>query len=459
MKSSTLETQSKEINLHDDISSYAVPFDHHIIQKYGKKSFVWIGPIPRLNIMDPDMIRDILINYNTFHKPKGNFLLKLLVDGLAFEEGERWAKLRKILNPAFNLHKLKNMLPAIYLSCSEIVSKWETLISPTGSSEINVLPYLAYLSADVISRTAFGSSYEEGRRIFQLQKEQIQLILENSQSSYIPGWRFLPTKSNKKMKEINREIRAIVKDLISKREKKLKEGEMKTEDLLGMLLESNIKEIQESGNKKDAGITIDQVIEECKLFYFAGQETTSNLLAWTMVMLATHRNWQERAREEVFQVFGNNKPDFEGLNHLKVVTMILNEVLRLYPPVSMVSRKTYETTKLGDVTLPPGVEHLLHITFVHHDTELWGDDAKEFNPERFSQGVAKAVQKPNSYFPFGLGPRICIGQNLATIEAKMAVAMILQRFLFELSPSYLHGPQIRLTLQPRFGAHMILHKI
>ncbi|KAL3503046.1 hypothetical protein ACH5RR_037495 [Cinchona calisaya] len=178
-----------------------------------------------------------------------------------------------------------------------------------------------------------------------------------------------------------------------------------------------------------------------------------------MVMLGTHQNWQERAREEVFQVFGNNKPDLEGLNHLKVVTMILNEVLRLYPPVPAVVRKTHENKKLGDITLPPGVELVLHITLVHHDTELWGDDVKEFNPERFSQGIANAAKKSNSFFPFSSGPRICIGQNLAITEAKLAVAVILQSFSFELSPSYAHEPFFRLTLQPQFGAKMILHRI
>ncbi|KAL3503045.1 hypothetical protein ACH5RR_037494 [Cinchona calisaya] len=187
-----------------------------------------MGPTPRVIIMDPDMIRDILFDNKTFPKPKGQPLMKLLVAGLAFEVGDQWAKHRKIMNPAFNPLKLKTMLPAMYLSCLEIVRAWETLMPPKGSCEVDVWPYLANLSADVISRTAFGSSYEEGKRIFDLQKEQVQLISQISLSNYIPGWRFLPTKINKRMKEIDLEIRVILRDLISTREKKLKDGTMKT---------------------------------------------------------------------------------------------------------------------------------------------------------------------------------------------------------------------------------------
>ncbi|KAL3503048.1 hypothetical protein ACH5RR_037497 [Cinchona calisaya] len=454
----THQAHSKPIKLHDDILPHVLPYHHHIVQKYGKKSFIWNGVTPRVNVLDPDMIRDILFKYNTFRKPNINPLARLLIGGLFAQEGVEWAKHRKIINPAFNLDKLKNMLPLMYMSCSEVLKKWEILVQEKGSCEVDVSPYLANLTSDVISRTAFGSSYEEGKRIFQLQKEQTQLTFQVTRSNYIQGWRFLPTKVNKRMKEISRETQAIMRDLMTSREKKMKVGE-KSEDLLGIMMESNIKEIQENGNKRDVGLTDDQVIEECKLFYFAGQETTSNLLVWTMIMLGIHQNWQDRARQEVFQFFGNNKPDFEGLNRLKTLTMILNEVLRIYPPGTIIVRSTYEETKLGEITLPPGVDLVLNVVLVHHDTELWGDDAKDFNPERFSNGVAKAAKKPNSFFPFSLGPRICVGQIFAMMEAKLAIALILQNFKFEVSPSYAHAPFPSLTLKPRFGAQMILNKI
>jgi len=460
------EACSKPMNLSHDIAPRVLPFVHRTVKNHGKNCFEWIGPTPRVNISNPEDLKDIFAKYMDFQKPKSNPYVKLIAAGLANHEDEKWVKHRRIINPAFHLQKLKQMVPAFHESCSEMISKWKELVvrSKDGRScELDVWPFLQNMTADVISRTAFGSSYEQGRRIFQLQIELAQLAITSTRSIYIPGWRFVPTKMNRRMKEIDKEIQASLKEMINKREKAMRIGEDTTtkDDLLGILLESNFREIQEHGNnniQKNAGMSIEDVIEECKLFYLAGQETTSVLLVWTLVLLSQYPNWQRRAREEVLQVFGNNKPHFDGLAHLKVVTMILNEVLRLYPPVVLLVRKVYKETRLGKMTLPAGVEVSLPTMLLHHDTELWGDDATEFKPERFSEGVSKATNGRVCFFPFGWGPRICIGQNFAMVEAKMALSLILQKFTFESSPSYAHAPFTIITLQPQFGAHIILHR-
>lgn len=123
------------------------------------------------------------------------------------------------------------------------------------------------------------------------------------------------------MKNIDREIQSLLRGIISKKEMAIRAGEAATDDLLSLLLESNIKEIQGSNN---VGLSIEDIIEECKLFYFAGQETTSNLLVWTMVLLSVHTQWQARAREEVLQIFGKEQPDYDGLNRLKIVSSKLS---------------------------------------------------------------------------------------------------------------------------------------
>ncbi|GMH25608.1 hypothetical protein Nepgr_027451 [Nepenthes gracilis] len=139
-----------------------------------------------------------------------------------------------------------------------------------------------------------------------------------------------------------------------------------------------------------------------------------------------------------------------------------NDIVRGFETISTGDyndSKALQHKKLGHLSLPTGVMLNLAIIYTHQDCELWGDDAKEFNPKRFSEGISKATNGNVSFFPFSWGPRICIGQNLAMLEAKIALTMILQHFSFELSPSYAHAPYTVLTLQPQFGAHVILHRL
>lgn len=133
--------------------------------------------------------------------------------------------------------------------------------------------------------------------------------------------RLLPSTTKRRMKEIERGIRDSLEGIIRKREKALKSGKSTDDDLLGILLQSNHIENKGDENSKSAGMTTQEVMEECKLFYLAGQETTAALLAWTMVLLGKHPEWQAHARQEVLQVFGNQNPNFEGLGRLKIVCM------------------------------------------------------------------------------------------------------------------------------------------
>ncbi|CAN6446433.1 unnamed protein product [Victoria cruziana] len=354
------------------------------------------------------------------------------------------------------------MTPAFVASCEELVKRWDKAAAAQGSRELDVWEELQVLTSDVISRTAFGSSYEEGRQIFNIQKEQLKLLFDAVTAIHIPGFRFLPTRTNRKIWRLHKEVTSILRAMIDKREEEMKLGIARDDDLLGLLLKSNKidDELHDNnhGSKKQ-GLTTDDIIEECKLFYFAGQESTSVLLTWTMILLSMHPEWQSRARDEVSEVCGQKTPTFDSLSHLKTVTMILYEVLRLYPPFFINARYTCKETKLGEVTFPEGVQLLLPIISIHHDHDIWGDDADEFRPQRFSKGISSASKDQLAFFPFGWGPRVCPGQSFALIEAKMALSMILQRFSFELSPSYVHAPFTVASLQPQHGAPIILHPI
>ncbi|XP_019193505.1 PREDICTED: cytochrome P450 CYP72A219-like [Ipomoea nil] len=453
------ETKSKPMNvLSDEVVPRVIPYFFESIQKHGKNSFVWLGTIPMVIITDPDHVKEVLSKHNTFQQNLADPVVYKLSQGLLKYEGDKWSKHRKIANPAFQLEKLKHMVPAMYKICSEMVGRWEEIVSRNESGELDVWPELKTIAVNVISLTAFGISYETGRRLFELQHELAEHASELRHSVYIPGGRFLPTKKNRRMNGIDKEINTVLKRIIEKRIGAMKEGEEASNNLLDMLLESNFKEMKHHGNQ-EFGMSIEDIISECKLFYLAGQETTSDLLVWTMILLSRNQEWQELAREEVMHVFGDDKPDFDGLNRLKIVTMILNESLRLYPPVPTLIRIVKEDAKLGNLSLPAGVRLLVPIIFLHHDPEMWGEDANEFNPERFREGVSKATNGKACYLPFSGGPRICIGLNFAMVEAKTALSCILRRFSFKLSPSYAHAPYTGLTTNPLYGAPLILQKL
>ncbi|XP_078151346.1 cytochrome P450 CYP72A616-like [Carex rostrata] len=456
------EAYSKPMPLSHDIIPRVAPLLHRSMKEFGKQSFTWFGPFPRVTIRDPQLLKEILSNkFGHFQKIKVSRLGRLLVDGLSSYEGEKWVKHRRILNPAFHVEKLKRMLPAFSTCCDELVDRWENSVGPDGSFEVDVWPELQNLTGDVISKAAFGSSYLEGRRIFQLQNELAERLIKALPTLFLPFSWYLPTENNKRMKQISREVETLLKGIIAKREKAIRNGDTTKDDLLDLLLESNMREKGQNGKfDSSLGMTTHEVIKECKVFYFAGQETTSVLLTWTMVVLSMHPDWQEKAREEVLQHFGKKNSDFDDLSRLKIVTMILYEVLRLYTPVVILTRQTYKTMQLGNLTIPPGVLLGMPIMFIHHDPDIWGPDATEFKPTRFADGISKATKDGQlAFFPFGWGPRICIGQNFALLEAKMGLSMILQHFKFELSEKYQHAPYTVVTVRPQYGAPIKFHRI
>ncbi|XP_054796754.1 cytochrome P450 CYP72A616-like [Prosopis cineraria] len=453
MEKSVREASSKPISLNAQVVPRVIPFLHSMVERYGKVSICWFKSTPRLIIGEADLIRLIFEDKNSgiVHQPVSP-LVFLLHMGLTTLEGEKWSKRRKLVTPAFHFDKLKGMVPAISSSCYELLERWQKQVEPQGWCEIDVAPELDALACDAIARTAFGSNYREGKELFQLQKEQTLLALEAYNSIYVPGFRFIPTRKNKRRYQLYDQVKGILRNMIQQREDAVKSGELgEGLDLLGSLLQSK----EQSNND----LTIEDVIEESKLFYFAGQETTATLLTWTMICLSMHPNWQEKARKEVLEIWGRRKPDFGTINRLKIVSMILHEVLRLFPPVPSFFRCTTRETKVGRLLIPAGAELCLSVMHAHYDTNYWGDDAHEFNPERFCEGVSKASKDQMAFFAFGWGPRICLGQAFALIEARIAVATILQHFSFHLSPSYAHAPHLRINLKPQYGAPIILRRI
>lgn len=141
------------------------------------------------------------------------------------------------------------------------------------------------------------------------------------------------------------------------------------------------------------------------------------------------------------------------------LTMVIHESLRLYPPVSVVSREALKDMKFGDINVPKGVNLWTMVLTLHTDPDVWGPDACKFNPERFANGITGSCKLPHFYMPFGVGPRVCLGQNLAMVELKILIALILSNFTFSLSPKYTHAPALRLVIEPEHGVDILVRKL
>lgn len=437
-------------------------FYHYWRKIYGPTFLIWFGPTPRLTVAEPELVREIfLTRAEAFDRYEAHPVVRQLEgDGLVSLHGDKWALHRRVLTPTFYPDNLNRLVPHVGRSVVALAERWRAMACAGGGEvEVDVAEWFQAVAEEAITRATFGRSYDSGRVVFRMQARLMAFASEAFRKVLVPGYRFLPTKKNRLSWGLDREIRRGLIRLIVRRSDADAEDETEFNDkgngfrdLLGLMINA--------GGKKAPAMPVEDMVEECKTFFFAGKQTTTNLLTWATVLLAMHPDWQDRARREVLAVCGaGGLPSKEHLPKLKTLGMILNETLRLYPPAVATIRRAKVDVKLGDLTIPQDTELLIPIMAIHHDARFWGPDAAQFNPARFADGAARAAKHPLAFIPFGLGSRMCIGQNLALLEAKLTVAILLQRFEFKLSPNYVHAPTVLMLLYPQYGAPVIFHPL
>ncbi|CAN1295362.1 Cytokinin hydroxylase [Linum perenne] len=453
---SSLISQSTSVDcdhLHHDIVPRLLP--HFVLwsQQYGKRFIYWNGTEPRLCLTEPELIKELMTKYSTkagksWMQQQGtkHFIGK----GLLMANGENWYHQRHVISPAFMGEKLKSYAGHMVECTKKMIQTMEIEMKESEKCELEISEYMTRLTADIIARTEFDSNYEKGKQIFHLLTLLQPLCAQASKHLYFPGSRFVPSKYNREIKTLKTEVERLLMEIIQSRKDGAEIGRSSSygNDLLGVLL----NQLRDKPSKD--GLQL--IMDECKTFFFAGHETTALLLTWTVMLLASNPCWQHKVRAQVNQVCNSDPVSLEHLPKLNLVrqlNMVINESMRLYPPATVLPRMAFEDIKLGDLNIPKGLSIWIPVLAIHHSKELWGKDADEFNPDRF---VSRTYAPGRHFFPFAAGPRNCIGQSFAMMEAKIILAMLVSKFSFTLSPSYRHAPVTVLTIKPKYGVQVCL---
>ncbi|KAI4346870.1 hypothetical protein L6164_007733 [Bauhinia variegata] len=434
-----------------DIVSRLLP--HYVAwsTQYGKRFLFWNGTEPRMCLAETELIKEFLSKYSTvsgksWQQQQGS--KHFIGRGLLMANGEDWYHQRHIVAPAFMGDRLKGYAGHMVGCTKEMLQSLQNAFEK-GQTEVEIGQYMTKLTADIISRTEFGTSYEKGKQIFHLLTVLQSRCAQASRHLCFPGSRFFPSEYNREIKSLKMEVERLLTEIIQSRKDCVEIGRSSSygNDLLGMLL-------NEMQKKRGNGFSLNLqlIMDECKTFFFAGHETTALLLTWTVMLLASNPTWQDKIRSQVKEVCSDGIPSIDQLSKLTVLHMVINESMRLYPPATILPRMVFEDIVLGDLHIPKGLSIWIPVLAIHHSEKLWGKDANEFNPDRFS---SKSFT-PGRFMPFAAGPRNCVGQAFAMMEAKMILAMLISRFSFTISDNYRHAPVVVLTIKPKYGVQVCL---
>jgi len=417
-------------------------------------------------ICDAEAALDVLSRHAKHYHKMGKYLLDPLVgNGLIFSEDEFWRSQRTLINPAFHAVNLKQMVNVMVSCTSKCLEKWAVDIDRLASAhactsrppsiELELHRSISALSLDIIASAVLGSGFSESPETIAAVYNAFTSVLDDIQGrnvkviGLIPVLNRLPTAGYRRIKRGVQRIQTVVTDLILKRQEGQTHSLCDGKDLLDLLLE-----VRDPATGKAMDFV--QIKDECMTFVMAGHEATANLLSWCLHSLMTHPDAWNLCVEEVDAVLVDKALDYDSLKELKFIDACLEETLRLYPPVPWYRRQAISdhTIAFGEgssrkqILVPKGTCVSVNAFLLHREPKHWGPDAERFIPHRFLERTKRPVC---AYMPFGAGPRACIGQNFAKLEAKVQLAAIVSRFKMDLTPGQKVVPDLNLTLRPRSG--------
>ncbi|XP_021826887.1 cytochrome P450 714C2-like [Prunus avium] len=439
-----------------DIHSTLFPYFARWQSSHGKMFVYWLGTEPFLYIADPELLKKLSAEVTAKNWGKPAVFRRdraaMFGNGLVMSEGDDWVRHRHVITPAFNPTNLKAMASLMVETTKEMLDNWGILID-SGAQEIDVEREITATAGEIIAKTSFGISYQSGRLVYEKLRALQMTLFKTSRFVGVPFGKIMHPKKTLEARRLGQEINQLFLSIISARKKSMKESTPQ-HDLLGILL----KQSEQGGFTK--ALTTEDLVDECKTFFFGGHETTALAITWTMLLLATHQDWQDQLREEIREVVGDKEIDVNMLAGLKKMGWVMNEVFRLYPSAPNAQRQAKGDIQVSDdLAIPSGTNMWIDIVAMHHDPALWGDDVNEFKPERFKDDIHGGCKHKMGYLPFGFGGRMCIGRNLSFLEYKIVLTLILSKFSFTISPTYCHSPSIALSLRPSNGLPLVLHPL
>jgi cytochrome P450 len=383
---------------------------------------------------DPVLFKHILqLNHKNYRKDYGDNLLKIaLGNGLLTNEGESWFRQRRLAQPAF----YKKRLEGFFETMNSMTLAYIERLQRDRPDFIFIDREMMQLTSSIVIETLLGSAAtaqlsEIQRYIYFIQEHVVKMVR-------LPFYRFVSkiNGNEKKFADTLALFDGILYDIISKR----KQQESRN-DLLSMLMDARDEDTGKGMDDK-------QLRDELLTIYLAGHETSGYTLAWAMYNLCTHPVVYRKAKEEVQSVMRDGKLNLENHRALVYLKAVIDETLRLYPTAYILSRESREEDIANDREIPSKIIAFLSTYFLHRNPKYW-KRADEFLPERFEPG--SEWFNADAYYPFGGGPRMCIGFYFATMEITIVLAQLLYHFDFELDTSHPVAFEPLITLKPKYG--------
>jgi cytochrome P450 len=392
-------------------------------------------------ITNPADIERVLVTDDAkYTKPKfqDDAIGDLLGEGLLLSEGDTWRKQRELAQPAFLMSRLSGLSDQMVDYTVGMLDDW------TGGEVVNVHLEMARLTVKIIVEAMFGSTIDDERvRTVQENLEPLGSRFEPNPFRFaIPDW--APTKENREYKRALSTIEEVVWDLIDEREGTQDGDGEEPMDLLSILLRARAEGRQTDENLRDEMVTM----------LLAGHDTTALTLTYTWYLLSQHPEVEARVHEELDSLLGGDRPTFADVRQMEYTEAVLNEAMRLYPPVYTIFREPQVDVRLGGYRIPEGSAVMLSQWAVHRSPRYW-DDPLEFDPDRWLD--ERADDRPRfAYFPFGGGPRFCIGKQLSLLEARLILGTVCQEYRLEYERDEPFDLRGSLTMHPRQPMEMRL---